>query len=368
MTAPLARCIAFNVPVFYPFPENDTWWGKGFTEWDLVRGARPLFRGHTQPRTPAQTIGYYNPLQSEGRRVQAEMARHAGIEAFCYWHMWFGNGKMLLQDVVENIMNTQDPDFPFCLAWANQTWTRTWARSGTKGETLMQQTYPGEDDHRAHFAYVLPMFLDARYVRVHGKPLFILYRPFDIPDIDAFTTLWNSLAQDAGLPGVYFLGMVGPHSPVPAWKDVQGFMRNQPATDLMRYGHSTVRKACRGNILPLLRCLRGMVRRPQVFDHTDIAAALQDTVLESKEYPQVLANWDDTPRQGKNGTVLQKSSPALLDMSMKRAIEQLQSRPAEERLLFLKSWNEWGEGNYVEPDTVYGNSYLDAIRSAMHHV
>lgn len=364
---PAARCIAFYAPLFFPFPENDTWWEKGFTEWSLVQGSRPLFAGHNQPRVPAESLGYYDPRQSEIRKKQATLAEDAGIEAFCYWHMWFGDGKQLLHEVVNEVMKTGVPDMPFCLTWANQTWTRTWARSGTKGEVLMEQMYPGEEDDRAHFAHVLPMFLDPRYVRVNEQPVFMLYRPFAIPDVEKFMALWNSLAHAAGLRGIFFIGMISPDAPAPDIQGLQGFIRNQPKTDLMRYGTHVLKRAVKGHIRPLFRCIRGMLRRPQVFEHSDIMKAVLSATLADKEFPQVLANWDDTPRQGKGGTVVRGSRPEFLEATLNHAVSQLASRPPEARLVFLKSWNEWGEGNYVEPDTVSGDHYLQAIRSALHH-
>ncbi len=365
MKSPRARCIAFYLPAFYPFPENDTWWGKGFTEWWLVRERQPLFKTHQQPRVPDENLGYYNTLDADTRRKQAQMAKDCGIEAFCYWHMWFGHGKQLLHETVKEVMQSGEPHMPFCLAWANQTWTRRWARTGTISKTLMEQTYPGDDDIRAHFATVLPMFQDPRYLRMHNQPLFILYKPFAVPDLERFIALWNTLARDAGIPGIFFLGMIAPHEKSPTVLGLHGFIRHQPATDLMRYGQSVMKKTLRGNVMPLLRFLRGALRRPQVFDHGTIVQSAMTATLEQNEYLQVLTNWDDTPRQGKNGTIFQGSTPDHLQSVMLHAVKELQSRPQEERLLFLKSWNEWGEGNYIEPDTQTKNGYLDAVRAVL---
>ena len=181
-----ARVIAYYLPQFHPIPENDQWWGKGFTEWTNVARARPLFRGHYQPRVPAD-LGFYDLRLPEVREAQAEMARAAGIEGFCYWHYWFGNGKRLLERPFNEVLHSGKPDFGFCLAWANHSWSnKTWENSGAKPRILMEQCYGGVEDNRAHFNAVLPAFHDKRYIRVDGKPLFVVYAPLDIPRVGEF--------------------------------------------------------------------------------------------------------------------------------------------------------------------------------------
>jgi hypothetical protein len=355
----LARCMAFYVPAFYPFPENDRWWGPGFTEWMLVQGARPLFAGHRQPRIPDPLLGYYDPRETEVRKRQACLAVEHGIEAFCYWHNWFA-GKTLLHETVEDVLKTGVPEMPYCLAWANQTWTRTWARSRTLGEVLIEQTYPGTKDHRSHFEYLLPFFHDDRYVRVEGKPLFVIYRPSDIPDAGGAVELWQSLARKAGLPGIFFVGMARGRRPA-----LDGYTRKQPPEQFLQYGMGTVRKGVRGDLRPILQCVRSILGRPQVFSQNDFVLYAGHRRLQEQEFPQVLANWDDTPRQGRRGTVIAGAGSDLLRENLAHAVRSLQSRPFERRLLFLKSWNEWGEGNYVEPDNVHGLSSLQTIRDIL---
>ncbi len=361
----LVRCLAFYVPAFYRFPENDRWWGHGFTEWDLVKSARPLFDGHDQPRTPHGILGYYDPREAEVRKRQACLAMEHGIEGFCYWHMWFGDGKMLLNETAENILKTGVPEMPFCLAWANETWTRRWARSRTRGDVLIEQTYPGEKDHRLHFSYLLPFFRDHRYVRVEGKPLFLIYRPFDIPHGEATVTLWQTLARNAGLPGIFFVGMVKRERETSRLQDLDGYTRKQPPEAFLRYGTGTVKTALRGDILPALRCARGLLRRPQVFSQGDFARYSRHRNIDDCEFPQVLTNWDDTPRQNHRGTVIVGAGSDFLRKNLGHAVRSVQSRAQDRRLIFLKSWNEWGEGNFVEPDHVHGFSLLQTIRDIL---
>src|SRR5205809_7458559 len=175
--APDVRLIAFYLPQYHPIPENDQWWGPGFTEWTNTAKARPLFRGHYQPHVPAD-LGFYDLRQPETREAQAEMARAYGIEAFCYYHYWFGNGRRLLQRPFEEVVQLGQPDFPFCLCWANETWTGVW--HGLSSHVLIEQTYPGKEDAARHFHTLLPAFLDRRYVTVDGKPLFLVHSPTEL--------------------------------------------------------------------------------------------------------------------------------------------------------------------------------------------
>jgi hypothetical protein len=201
-----ARVIAYYLPQFHPIPENDKWWGEGFTEWDNVKKVKPLFKGHYQPRIPAD-LGYYDLRDPEIRGKQARLAREAGIEGFCYWHYWFGNGKRLLERPFQEVLETGKPDFPFCLGWANHSWTNTsWkaANSLVKAGTLMEQTY-SEEDYVQHFYAVLPAFKDKRYIRVDGKPLFVVFDPYGLSDAHLFIRKWNKLAEENGLAGIHFV-------------------------------------------------------------------------------------------------------------------------------------------------------------------
>ena len=197
------KIIAFYLPQFHPIPENDKWWGKGFTEWTNVGKAKPLFRGHYQPRVPAD-LGYYDLRIPEVRESQANMAKSFGIDGFCYWHYWFGNGKRLLERPFNEVLQSGRPDFPFCLAWANQSWQGI--SHGIKNKKiLIEQLYPGKEDYINHFNSLLPAFKDSRYIRINDKPVFVIYKPLDIPKIQEFILLWNNLALQNGLKGIFFI-------------------------------------------------------------------------------------------------------------------------------------------------------------------
>src|SRR5690606_21147409 len=204
-----ARVIAFYLPQYHPIPENDETWGKGFTEWTNVGKARPLFKGHYQPRVPAD-LGYYDLRLPEVREAQAQMAREAGIEGFMYWHYWFGNGKRVLERPFNEVLESGKPDFPFCLGWANHSWTTHSWNSKTqwkKNAVIFEQLYPGVDDFINHFNTVLPAFKDSRYITVDDKPIFMGYAPQEIPDVKLFVTTWRKLAEENGLPGIHFVGL-----------------------------------------------------------------------------------------------------------------------------------------------------------------
>ncbi len=199
----MSRVIAFYLPQFHPIPENDLWWGKGFTEWTNVAKALPLFSGHYQPHVPAD-LGFYDLRVPETRQQQANLALEYGIDAFCYYHYWFA-GRRLLERPFNEVLNSGKPDFPFCLCWANQTWSGVWY--GASDRILVEQTYPGNVDHACHFDWLLTAFADPRYVTVEGKPLFVIFQPLEIPFVKDVTEYWRRRAVAAGFPGLHLVGI-----------------------------------------------------------------------------------------------------------------------------------------------------------------
>lgn len=347
---PNYRLIAFYLPQYYPFPENDSWWGKGFTEWTNVAGSRPLFRGHQQPNIPAD-LGFYDLRLPETREAQAELARTFGIEAFCYWHYWFA-GKLLLERVPEEVIETKRPNFPFCLAWANQSWTGIW--HGNPGRILMEQTYPGEKDHIAHFHYMLKAFTDDRYLTVDGKPLLVIYRPKELPNSVQVTDLWRELAIQSGLKGLYIVGQsYGDWNPQKNGFDASVIVRMM----------STRKKA--GWRRPYDRFkyeMNKFLKKPTVYPYEQFVHSSSQTILNGDpSYPCIVPNWDNTPRSGHNGLVFHNSNPELFGLHVRNEIKKVEHRPSEHRIVFIKSWNEWAEGNYLEPDRKFGLAYLEAL-------
>jgi lipopolysaccharide biosynthesis protein len=364
-----ARLIALYLPQFHPIPENDEWWGKGFTEWTNVAKAKPLYRGHWQPRLPAD-LGFYDLRVPEVREQQAELARAAGVEGFCYWHYWFGNGRRILERTFNEVLASGKPDFPFCLAWANQSWSGIW--HGSPKKILMKQDYPGPDDERAHFELVLPAFRDRRYMTVDGKPIFVLFDPRDHPDPPGFIRHWRQMAETAGLPGLYLIAMWnrGPDPKLAAFDAIAEFGPGDFLNTLpMNRWSERLRRWKQGEFGPLLRAVFGdRLRRPGRFNYTDVVkAAFTSKLAEDPRYiPTVLPGWDNTPRSAHRGVVFEGATPALFGRYLRKAIDLLNRKPPQERLIFLKAWNEWAEGNYVEPDREFGHQYLEAIRQALH--
>jgi ADP-heptose:LPS heptosyltransferase/SAM-dependent methyltransferase/tetratricopeptide (TPR) repeat protein len=348
---PAARLVAFYLPQFHPIPENDQWWGKGFTEWTNVAKARPRFDGHDQPQIPGD-LGFYDLRLSEAREQQAQLAREAGIEGFCYWHYWF-NGKRLLDLPYEQMVGSGKPDFPFCLAWANENWTRRW--DGHDQEVLQPQTYGGEADDRAHFQYLLRGFRDSRYIRVDGKPLFLVYRPAGLPDAARTTTLWRRLAAEAGLPGLYLMAIrtgFDRHAGESTLEEFDAVLRFQPG-----FSAAMIRGADH-------RFLPDLV----VLQYADAARAMEHESAEvgrdERLYATVVPGWDNTPRRRTNAIVLHGRTPEAYEGWLRKEIDRVQDRDPDHRLVFLNAWNEWAEGNHLEPDQESGHAYLDATRLA----
>jgi lipopolysaccharide biosynthesis protein len=350
---PKARAIAFYLPQFHPIPENDAWWGKGFTEWTNVTKAKPLFPGHYQPHLPAD-LGFYDLRVPETRIVQAEMARDHGIEGFCYYHYWFA-GKQLLERPFNEVLKSGEPDFPFCLCWANETWSGIWY--GAPERILMKQTYPGPEDDAAHFYTLLGAFSDERYIKVDGKPLFVIYAPFDLPDCRRTTDLWRELTQKAGLKGLYLVGL-----------------QNEPwiPTDFGFDGASiknlsSAYKSETGQLWRVKKAYRKLHGYPtQIYSYKkSLPYFLMHEAANLNMYPAVIPNWDNTPRTGRKGLVLLGSTPELFGVHLRSCIKEVIHKPFEHRIIFIKSWNEWGEGNYLEPDLRYGRAYLEVLRKQL---
>ena len=342
----LARLIALYLPQFHPIPENDEWWGKGFTEWTNTAKAKPLFRGHYQPHVPAD-LGFYDLRMPETRAAQAELAREYGIEAFCYYHYWFA-GRRVIERPFNEVLTSGQPDFPFCLCWANQTWSGIW--HGAPDRVLIEQTYPGFDDHRAHFEMLLPAFRDRRYVTVDGKPLFLIYRPREIPDIVRVTQFWRELAAQAGMKGLHLVGAHAVRNPAEFGLDAS------TSWDLPQR-RPWVSK--RRPIKWLMSKYHEKAGKPTIYRYKDVISGIwPESAQGAEDYPCLIPNWDNTPRSGKNGLVLHDSTPELFRLHLRQVIERIRSRSHERNLVFIKSWNEWAEGNHLEPGPWFGHRYF----------
>ena len=328
-----ARVLAYYLPQYHPIPENDEWWGKGFTEWTNVGKAKPLFRGHYQPHVPAD-LGYYDLRVLETREAQAALAREYGIEGFVYWHYWFGNGKQLLERPFKEVLESGKPDFPFCLAWANETWKGFWFGADGNRAPLIEQTYPGDEDYIAHFYSVLPAFRDKRYIQCEGKPVFFIYRPDELPDIKHFIELWRNLSLECGLPGIYFVGIkYSLYNPEVADDTYKRFMSygfdsmnvvnsyDWPITDFKyRFTRKLFFKTLK--ITPDIRPYR----------YEQFKSPLDEV---PNVIPTITPNWDHTPRTGKKGIVLYGSSPEIFKECLHEMLDSVKDKDLDHRFLMI---------------------------------
>lgn len=380
-----ARIIANYLPQFHPVPENDKYWGPGFTEWTNVAKARPLFRGHYQPRIPAD-LGFYDLRLPEIREQQAQMAHEAGVEGFCYWHYWFGNGRQVLQRIFNEVQTSGKPDFPFCLAWANHDWdTGSWQK-GIKKQTIFKQLYLGKEDHTLHFNMLVPAFRDKRYIKVEGRLLFIILDPYRFEHVESLIETWRQLAKDAGLPGFYFVAM-GNNTNTRVRKAEGGIEKGRVIPDLkssakvfnnfLSLGFDGVNSfgKSRGEMMD-----KGTYKRAILYkmhEHLSFLPTLKYNYPKVVEnffapedswdniFPTIFPGWDRTPRTNDAEGVYINATPENFKRHIEQALKVIEKKDAEHRILFLRSWNEWGEGNYVEPDLKYGHGFLDALRDVI---
>lgn len=362
------RVIAFYLPQFHPIPENDEWWGKGFTEWTNVGKAKPLWKDHNQPRVPAD-LGYYDLRIPEVREQQVELAREAGITAFCYWHYWFGNGKRLLERVFDEVLESGKPDFPFCLGWANHSWfAKTWNRTGDD-KLLMEQTYPGEEDAKEHFNFLLKAFKDPRYVKVNGAPFLFVFEPLALPK--HYIEWFRQWTIEAGFPDIYLVANVnwGNNDSKYLEYGYNAVLHNRLAKPREYYwAHvSTTKKYIDKSTRFLKEKLLGIPRN--ALDFKKYLPYLIDKTVDSKieSIPEIIPQWDHSPRsENKAGAaILYNSTPELFYQQVKNALDVIKDKPKENQILILKSWNEWAEGNYMEPDLKYGKGFINALRKAL---
>lgn len=350
------RVIAFYLPQFHPTPHNDEWYGKGFTEWTNVAKAKKLFIGHEQPHIPAD-LGFYDLRLPEIREAQAELAKEAGIEGFCYYHYWFAPGKTELDMPFNDVLRTGKPDFPFMLCWANETWQKKfWNIDGSIDKHDLQvQTYGEIEDYTKHFYDVLSALKDNRYIKIDNKPAFMIYKPLNIPNLKLFIDTWNNLAKENGLDGIFFIGQS-----VNADEEKQNMLKaGIEAVNSVRHydNYSKINMI----IKMLYKIFRIVFRMPVIKNYKKIYKTfVTETDKEEDMIPTIIPNWDHTPRSGRGGYVIKNAKPKYFREHIKQVFDVIMSK--KRQIVFLKSWNEWGEGNYMEPDLKYGKQYIEALK------
>lgn len=357
------RLIAFYLPQYHPIPENDAWWGKGFTEWTNVTKAKSLFPGHNQPHLPAD-LGFYDLRLPEARQAQADLAREYGIYGFCYYHYWF-NGRRILEHPFKEVLESGKPDFPFCLCWANENWTRVW--DGQDKQLLLEQKYSEEDD-RLHIRSLVDAFRDKRYIRIDGKPVFLVYRTTKMPNPLKTASIWREEARKLGI-GEIFLCRVESFSGDfmnldPAQIGFDAAVEFQP--DGRYFGVPLYKNH-------LWRLVRKFGLSSMAYEHNNIVSypeLVENNITRKNNppydfFPCVTPQWDNSARRKTGATILKDSTPELYEKWLKFAIEKFRSSSPEKKLIFINAWNEWGEGNHLEPCQRWGLSYLEATRRAV---
>jgi len=357
--------IAFYLPQYHVIPENNMWYGEGFTEWTNVRKAKSYYKGHNQPIIPGE-LGYYDLRNPQVRLKQAELAKEAGISAFCYYHYWFGHGKQLLEMPINEVVKSGSPDFPFCIAWANHTWyKKMWdaEKSVLNRELLIKQEYPGLDDASAFFYTLLPIFKDNRYLKIQGKLAFVFYKVEDIPYLDEFKELWQSLAIKENLPAFFFM----------SYSDeiyrIQDKRHKECDATILALNTEAVSKGNRKlrNIYrAILSIISIKIHKPiQIYEYKKLLKKLVSPLFkEERIYPTLIPNWDNTARRGTGAFIFQNSSPELFKKHCAMVFKLIKHKKKENQIVFLKSWNEWGEGNYLEPDKRHERAWLQALKDA----
>lgn len=343
--------IASYLPQYFPIPENDLWHEPGFTEWTNVAKAKPLFPGHYQPHLPGE-LGFYDLRVHEVREKQASLAKEYGITSFCFWHYWFGNGKSILDWQIKETLESKSPSFPFCLGWANESWYGIY--HGVKSKLLLQQEYPSKLDHENHFYHCLKAFQDRRYTKINNKPVFLIYKPFNLPDAKDFINLWQKLAVSNGLEGIYFIAQTQFSSEIRPLK-LLGF----DAINIVR-----LRDVSTKGLGPLKRIVSKLFKIPQVYSYRNaVKYLIGKEEYEENVIPTLIPNWDHSPRSGNRAMIYHNPNPKDFEHLTRKAKNIVKNK--KNPIIFIKSWNEWGEGNYLEPDRKFKRAYLEALQRGL---
>lgn len=345
--------LAMYLPQFHKTPENDKWWGEGFTEWTAVKGAEKLFENHNQPRVPLNQ-NYYNLLEYDTMRWQADLMRKYHLDGMCIYHYWFKDGKRVLERPAENLLRWKDIHMPFCFCWANETWSRTWKKlsnantwssiyetknNQVKNGILMTQSYGREKDWEEHFNYLLPFFKDERYIKLDGKPVFVIFKPRKIFSLWMMKKIFDTLAKRNGFPGIYTIGMEDKLCP-----GLDAGCTRQPYSAMSEY----------------LTKNKNLCSSPMSYPYDKLWEIIQTQKIGSdKIYLSSFIDYDNTPRMGKMGNIVSDTSPEIFYENFKKLYQK--SLLIGNEFIFVNAWNEWGEGMYLEPDEKNKYAYLESL-------
>ena len=371
------KIIPLYLPQFHTIPENDEWWGKGFTEWVNVREAKPLFEGHNQPRVPLNN-NYYDLSDIETLKWQCRIAKEYGIYGFCMYHYWF-NGHLLLEKPMEMLLAHPEIDIKYCISWANHDWTDAWKASNRQPKVLIAHNFDEEKDWVDHFNYLLPFFKDPRYMTENNKPLMVIYIPNIIRKLKKMLDVWSQMARDNGFDGLTFIYQSAASSFDNSWDHslfdygvemnpgYVGLANRQKNSSffpkLMKYSHEIKR------FLHIRRSLLPQKKITEVskadYDYTwQRILELRPISNAPKMIPCAFTDWDNTPRHKERGYLFQGVSPDKFKSYFIQLIDNTKNF-YDTDMIFVFAWNEWAEGGYLEPDEKNGFAFLEAIKECL---
>jgi len=347
------KILAFYLPQFHEIPENNEWWGKGFTDWTNVKKAKPLIKGQYQPREPLND-NYYDLSNVEVMKWQSKIAQDHGVYGFCYYHYWF-DGKLLLEKPLENMLKDKEVTIPFCFSWANEPWARTW--DGRDTDVLMPQRYGDEKDWKKHFDYLLQFFKDERYIKEGNKPMMVIYKTMHIPRVEEMCEYWNKLAIENGFNGIYFVETLGGIQHKPYLNISEAAIEFEPNLTMANHEWSLFEK--------IIHKLKRIYNKGLSIFNYDLIwnEVLKRDIdrFQKKLYLGAFVDWDNTARKSFKGVVYKGSTPNKFEKYVSKQIK----RSNKNGYIFINAWNEWAEGTYLEPDKKIGLKYLEAIRKAL---
>lgn len=352
------KIIAWHLPQYHVIKENDEWWGENFTEWTNVKKAKPLYKNHNQPRIPLNN-NYYNLLDKATMQWQYDLSQKYGIYGFCYYHYWF-NGKLLLEKPVENLLKWKDINQKFCFSWANQEWSRTWI--GNNKQILIQQEYGQEKEWAQHFDYLLPFFQDERYIKIDGKPLFLIYKTNEIPNLNRFIDFFNERAINNNLQGIYIIETLNSYQLQPFANKADGYVWFEPMASIAEIGQrrtifTKIFSKIKNFILKIfLKPIK--VNSKKIINNIEHRPS--NRFSSKKEYWSFFCDWDNSARKERKAFIVDGMDEQKFELALKIAIEK-----SSEDIIFANAWNEWAEGTYLEPDTKNKYKYLEIIQKAL---
>ncbi len=354
------KILAFYLPQFHRFKENDIWWGEGFTEWTNTKKATPLYRGHYQPKEPMDDK-YYNLLNDDVKIWQAELAKKYDIYGFCYYHYWF-KGKKLMEKPLEQMLANKDIELNFCISWANEPWTRNW--NGLSSEVIMPQEYGNKKDWIEHFEYLLQFFKDDRYIKIDNKPMLLIYRVNSIDNHEEMFALWNEMCVKNGFDGIYIVETITRFQKKSESNISNAVCLFEPSyTTANEYNKFSRGINCAIKIVPAIK--RGWrYLKTNNYDMIWKKILKRKVKFENKKvYLGAFVSWDNTARRGKNASIIEGSNPQKFKKYFTKLLTKAKENESE--YIFINAWNEWAEGTYLEPDKKYEYSYLNAIKEAI---